>query len=273
MASPFTEVNFRPPFPLRATRVSIQFVRYLTRHASILQYNLFDISPRFAEFKPLNLPKLNKKFTHAKRKSRQKPPQNAHFCTVFGTSKITPSVPKTPRNPARRTPPQTPPQPRQASRKHPTPHPVASRLDTPPEAVRNPSRGASQTDHHPVPDRPEGPRAPPRQTSQTPRPRRPAAQPSTPSQTSQNTTRSTPDQTVEPSLREVWNPGPAGPGATLRAALRAMPHRSARRAARRAPSIKKTPRSTLLFARAFYIYLFFFIIYIIFYVHHSKSCI
>ena len=161
MASPFTEVNFRPPFPLRATRVSIQFVRYLTRHASILQYNLFDISPRFAEFKPLNLPKLNKKFTHAKRKSRQKPPQNAHFCTVFGTSKIAPSVPKTPRNPARRTPPQTPPQPRQASRKRPPPHPHTP----PPEAVRNPARGACRT-------------------AQTPRPRPAQTTPNTPSQTS-----------------------------------------------------------------------------------------
>lgn len=43
-------------------------------------------------------------------------------------------------------------------RPHTTPHPVASRLDTPPEAVRNPSRGASQTSPRPaqtpVPDVP-----------------------------------------------------------------------------------------------------------------------
>ena len=208
MASPFTEVNFRPPFPLRAAHVFIQFVRYFTRRASILQYNLFDISlanhpscvnstTNFAEFKPLNLPKLNKKFTNAKRKSRQKPPPNAHFCTVFGTSKISPSVPKTPRNPARRTTPQTPPD-------RPTPRRVTS---------RHPARGGPKLHaRHPTIPTPDTPSQPPR---------RPAPP-------------DTPDQTLEPSLREVWNPGPAGPGATLRAALRAMPHRSARRSARRA---------------------------------------
>ena len=186
MASPFTEVNFRPPFPLRAAHVFIQFVRYFTRRASILQYNLFDISlanhpscvnstTNFAEFKPLNLPKLNKKFTDTKRKSRQKPPPNAHFCTVFGTSIFRQNAPFSSRNPARRprhTPHTTP-------RPH-TPHHTPQPGSATPENTPATRRGAPHhTPHHTLSRHVSTPR---QRRSETPRRARPRPA-STPHQT------------------------------------------------------------------------------------------
>lgn len=203
----------------------------------------------FAEFKPLNLPKLNKKFTEAKRKSRQKPPPNAQFCTVFGTSIFPPNVPKTARHPPRlgapttpadtpatqpRNPAPDPTTPRRVASRHPArggPKPLAGRVpDTAPDTARHHAR-RPRADH---PDAQKHPRPGPRTLA---------------------------PRGVEPRPCRAWRDAPSRPPGD------AAPLRET------SETHKKTPRLTLLFARAFYIYLFFLLYILSFYVHYSKSCI